>query len=166
MPLRFRPMRPLTASLVLLCVLASGCQVASSGGATAKVRTTSSPAGSRGGAASSVDASPDPNVRYDRSCDYLLGDISGAGYRFIARATLHNTGNVGVRVFVGASWVQVGSADVKRARTVRVPWHSSRVVNFTVPVSQGQIDQLQAGLDAGPVCKVKALIADTFGAVH
>lgn len=112
--------------------------------------------------------SPNPQARYTSSCDYLLGDFSSytrSGFRFIARATVRNTGNIGERVLVRASWVQVGSRDVTRSRTVMVEWSKSRVVNFSVPVGQSNIDEIQAdnGLND---CHVKATIVSTFGVAY
>lgn len=115
-----------------------------------------------------IIASPDPKAKYTSSCDYLLGDFtqSSQGYRFVARATMHNAGNVGVVAGVKASWVQVGAHNVVRSKTVHIPWHGSRAVNFSVVVSQSQIDAIQSGQDAGSICHVKAIVLDSYGVAH
>jgi len=102
---------------------------------------------------------------FTRSCTYVLGNFTSdtpQGFRFIARAGLHNTGNVGIVDRVRASWVQVGSANVTRAKTVRLKVHGRKTVNFTVEVGQDQIDQIQA--DSGlNDCHVGVTIIRTFG---
>lgn len=113
-------------------------------------------------------AKPQPNAKYTQSCDYLLGNFTDTeqGFRFIARASMHNTGNVGVIAIVTASWVQVGSKDVRMSKSVKIPWHGRRVVNFKKVVTEDQINQIQADTNFAHQCSVKATILTTYGKAH
>lgn len=167
------------ATVPLVLVALAGCQATSSGGKTAKVQigsgassgSSSSPSGSQSSAPSapttSAPPAADPHVKFTSSCDYILGNFteSAQGFRFIARASLHNTGNVGAKVAVKASWVQVGSKDITKTKTVVVPFHHGKSVNFTVVVGQDQIDQIQANNGLND-CHVKSTIIGTVGATH
>lgn len=112
-------------------------------------------------------ATPDAKARYTQSCDYLLGNFTDTaqGFRFIARTTIHNTGNVGAVIVAKASWVQVGSKDVTKSKIVRVPWHGRKVVNFSVVVNQDAIDKIQADTGLNN-CHVKATIIKAYGQAH
>lgn len=108
--------------------------------------------------------SPDPEGKYTSDCDYVLGDFTETmhGYRFVADAKLHNTGNVGTVDKVKAVWFLAGGGKVVRSKTVRLHVHRSKRVGFTVPASQDQIDryQSQSGYNN---CKVRVTMIDTFG---
>lgn len=156
---------------LIVLVLIGGIASAVGGGSKSK------PKGHAAGTAPVVGSTPDapapapaptasPDARYTSSCDYVLGDFTentSHGFRFIGRASMHNTGNIGVVVVVKASWVQVGTHNVVRTKRVRLPRGGRKVVNFTVPVSSNQLDAIQAGQDAGSICHVKSTIVNEFG---
>ena len=62
------------------------------------------------------------------------------------------------------SWKQSGTAPVRRARSVRVPFGGRRDVGVTVQVSQNAIDLIQAA--SSPNCTAKVTIIETFGRAH
>lgn len=109
-------------------------------------------------------ADPSPDGTFEDSCDYVLGDFTSNtthGFRFIADATLTNTGNIGTIDVVKAVWFQGGGAKVVKTKTVKLPKGATRRVGFSVPVSQDQIDLIQS-LN-GDDCKVTVTMVDTFG---
>lgn len=105
---------------------------------------------------------PKPKGKFDSVCDYLLGDFteSRSGYRFVADATLKNTGNVGLVVRVVASWDQIGGGPVRARKQARVRTGATRKVGFIVVATSDQINRHQS---AGSGCRVRATIIDTFG---
>jgi hypothetical protein len=112
---------------------------------------------------------PDPKAEYSRSCDYVLGDFSentSTGFRFIAGSDIDNTGNVGIEVELKATFKQLGSDPIVITKKGKVPWNESRSLNVTKPVSQDQIDLIQAAQDAGDICSVEVSINSTFGDPH
>lgn len=105
-----------------------------------------------------------PDGTYTSSCDYVLGDFSDhtpKGFRFVADATLHNTGNVGTVTEVKAVWFQAGGGKVTETKTVRIRPGQHKRVGITKLVGQDEIHLIQA-LD-GDDCKVTASMVDTFG---
>jgi hypothetical protein len=112
----------------------------------------------------SADAPPaaDPAGTYSHSCDYILGDFTNQDYRFVADATIHNTGNIGTVDTVTARWFQAGTKPVVASKTVKVLAGGSKRVGLTEHVTSDQIDLIQA-LGFADNCKVKVTIGDTFG---
>lgn len=107
----------------------------------------------------------EPDGTYRATCDYVLGDFTEytpTGYRLIAQIRMKNTGNVGTDVKASASWVQVGTAPIKRQKVVKIEPGRSKNVNFTVPIGSNEIDLHQAA-DFQKSCKAKATIVDTYG---
>jgi hypothetical protein len=114
----------------------------------------------------SLPAIPNPDAKFSSACDYILGDFSNFtthGFRFIASATIHNTGNIGVVADVKARWVQLGTKPLTDVKTVRIPVGASKHVNFTKPVGQDNIDLIQSAQGSGDICGVKVALTDTFG---
>jgi hypothetical protein len=115
----------------------------------------------------STDAPPSANPAgtYSHSCDYVLGDFSentASGFRFVAQAVIHNTGNIGTVDLVTARWFQAGTSPVVATKTVQVKAGASKRVGLTEQVSQNEIDLIQSlGYDSN--CAVKVSIGDTFG---
>jgi hypothetical protein len=107
---------------------------------------------------------PKPDGKYTSSCHYLLGDFtqSAHGFRFVAHATIHNTGNIGIRARFDATWQQAGGAAIHAAEVVRIPRGRTRDVSLMRVVSQDQIDQIQA-VDSNDECRSKVAIVGTFG---
>jgi hypothetical protein len=114
-----------------------------------------------------ADAPPaaNPAGTYSHSCDYVLGDFSentASGFRFVAQAVIHNTGNIGTVDLVTARWFQAGTSPVVATKTVQVKAGASKRVGLTEQVSQNEIDLIQSlGYDSN--CTVKVSIGDTFG---
>jgi hypothetical protein len=145
------------------------------GGAIGGADTSADPNPTTSGSASplfnspspSADAPPvaDPSGTYSHSCDYVLGDFSdntASGFRFVAQAVIHNTGNIGTVDTVTARWFQAGTSPVVASKTVQVKAGASKRVGLTEEVSQDQIDLIQSlGYDSN--CVVKVTIGDTFG---
>jgi hypothetical protein len=151
-------MRRLALLTTTAAVILTGCQATSSAGHAAKVSTVV--------AGTTPDATPapvaSPSVHYHESCDYILGSGLSLTAKFVARAELHNDGNIGTVDQVKASWVQVGSHDITSTKTVRTPTGSHKVVNFSLLEGQDQISALQAynGLHD---CKIKVTMVRQFG---
>jgi hypothetical protein len=95
----------------------------------------------------------------------VLGDFSentASGFRFVAQAVIHNTGNIGTVDLVTARWFQAGTSPVVATKTVQVKAGASKRVGLTEQVSQNEIDLIQSlGYDSN--CTVKVSIGDTFG---
>jgi hypothetical protein len=111
---------------------------------------------------------PNPDAQYTHSCDYVLGNFQSFtpdGYRFIASASIHNTGNIGVVVKVKAHWVQVGSAPILMTKTATLGINHSTTVNFTKDVGQDNIDLIQAD-ESGDNCGVTVSLLHTFGSAQ
>jgi hypothetical protein len=160
----------LTAIGVIIVLAIIGSVTSHSGGSSGgtSAKTSSSSSSSGGSSGSDQHATPNPAVRYDRSCDYELGPIGSAGFdhaSFVAQVRLHNKGNVGAVVLVSAHWIQVGSADIKKSKTVHVAYEGSRVVNFKVHASQDMIDKIQS-YEGATDCGIKATITDSYGSAH
>ena len=112
---------------------------------------------------------PKPGGTFTSSCDYILGDFSSktaTGYRFVAGATLHNTGNVGTIDRVVATWMQLGTAPIVMKKTIKDPYHGTRTVGFTYPASQDELSLLQAAQNQPNYCTVKDYVVGNFGPVH
>jgi hypothetical protein len=108
---------------------------------------------------------PDPTGEYKLRCDYELGDFGESGdpsqgYRFIAGGTLHNIGNVGIRVRVTYSWKRLGQNALVVKKHYRLRRGETRDVNLTLPVSESDIDAHQS---ADGDCTAKATVLSSFG---
>jgi hypothetical protein len=118
-------------------------------------------------AAERPPAAPVPNANgsFTHNCAYVLGDFSESksGLRFVADATLTNTGNIGILARVTASWAQAGTTSITDERIIRVPYHRSRTVHITRVARSDEIDLQQA---AGGNCNVRVRITGTFGGVY
>jgi hypothetical protein len=103
-----------------------------------------------------------PDGRIESVCDYLLGNFTETrrGYRFVADATVRNTGNVGIVVKLTGTWDQIGGAPVKVVKTVSVPTEGRKIVHLLRVASSDEIDRHQS---ANSRCNVKATIIDSFG---
>lgn len=106
-----------------------------------------------------------PDGEFTSQCDYLLGDFSESesGYRFVAGADMENTGNIGLRVQVAASWTLLGADPVTESREVELEVGQSESVQMTVLATQDQIDAHQS---ANGDCSVDVSITETFGTVQ
>lgn len=110
----------------------------------------------------------DPQGNYSSSCDYLLGDFSSytkSGFRFVADATVKNTGNIGTVNEVKAIWFQAGGKRVVVTKKVQLEPGQRKRVGFTKQVGQDEIDLIQA-LNFDEQCKVVVSMVDTFGDVQ
>lgn len=76
---------------------------------------------------------PTPDGKFTANCSYVLDDFSesASGYRFVADATLRNTGNIGIVARVTATWNQSGSGPMREVKNVKVPYRRNKVVHFT-----------------------------------
>lgn len=84
---------------------------------------------------------------------------------------MKNTGNVGVVLHTRITWPQEGTPPIVARRTVKVPWSHSKVVRFSVPVSNSSnvIDLLQSWQEHHNFrdgCTYNVKIVDTYGPVH
>jgi len=161
----------LGAALLLL----TGCTIASESAAEGtKVKDSTSVESTPEPAAEEDEDSPEPEPEvepspdgtYSSSCDYLLGDFTEytpKGFRFVADATLHNTGNIGTVTKVTAIWFQAGGGKITESKTVKVKAGHNKRVGFLKQVGGDEIDLIQA-ID-GKQCRVAAAIVDTFGPV-
>lgn len=106
-----------------------------------------------------------PDGEFTSQCDYLLGDHSEteSGYRFVAGADLENTGNIGLRVQVVASWSLLGADPLTETRDVELEPGQTDSVQITVVATQDQIDMHQS---ADADCSVEVSITETFGVVQ
>lgn len=112
-----------------------------------------------------VRQDPDPDGDSELQCAYELGDFGESGdpkkgYRFVAGGTLHNTGNIGIRVRVTYQWKLLGRAALTVHKHYRVRRGEDRDVNLTVPVTDADIDAHQ---NAAADCSAKSTIVSTFG---
>lgn len=157
--------------LAMLGGLVAGCGEEGTADQGIRTVTVTAAAGATAPAAEPVVAEPEPadderpDGKYTFRCNYILGDFTSntaGGYRFVADATVTNTGNVGTVSRVTAIWEQIGTEAVKKTKTVRVKAGGKGKVGFTVPVSQEQIDLHQS---ADGECTVRSRIIDTFGPV-
>lgn len=157
--------------LVVAGGLVAGCGEEGSADQDIRTVTVTAAAGATAPATEPVVAEPEPadderpDGKYTFRCNYILGDFTSntpSGYRFVADATVTNTGNVGTISRVTAIWDQVGTEAVKSTKTIRVKAGGKRKVGFTLPVSQEQIDLHQS---ADGECTVRSRIIDTFGPV-
>lgn len=103
------------------------------------------------------EPAPDPSATAERICDYLLDP-----YLFVGQAKIRNTGNVGVKVRLVATWQRLGLDAVRAEKTVRVTTGDTRRVKFDVPAT---VDDIAAHQSAQGECRVKTEIVDTFGAL-
>jgi hypothetical protein len=113
-------------------------------------------------------ATPEPDVEFQFSCDYVLGDFTenpDSGYRFIADANLNNVGNVGAVTKVTATWYLSGGDKVTKSKTVKIAYGvADKRIGFSVPATQDEIDRHQSA--TGETCKIGATVTDTYGAAH
>jgi hypothetical protein len=110
-----------------------------------------------------------PKAEYTSTCDYVLGDFSSNtshGFRFIAGADITNTGNVGITIRLTASFKQLGSRPLVVTKEGQIPYNGKRSIEITKPVSQNELDLIQAAQGGGDICTAKAKIVGTFGPVH
>jgi hypothetical protein len=133
---------------------------------SAQPPTTPAPSTS---AAPTSDAPPTakPDGTYTSSCDYVLGnftDNTRAGFRFIADAQMHNTGNIGTVNVIKAAWFQGGGKALTQSKTVKVPAGHSMRSGITLEGTQDQIDLIQTL--SGKNCKVTVTIVNTYGAAR
>lgn len=102
----------------------------------------------------------DAQGEFEDSCDYLLDFDSG--HTFVASAFLTNTGDVGFKAKVTATWRQANGKHVVDSKTVKVPVGDDQVeVYFEEDASSAQIDRIQS-LETDKQCKVEVEIVDTI----
>lgn len=106
--------------------------------------------------AATIEAAP--AVTSIDSCDYLLQPH----YRFVGQPEITNTGNIDVKVKVDVTWKQVGAKAITRTQYQRINVGETNTVDFDVPASNSQIDQIQA-YEGADNCKVVATTVDIFG---
>jgi hypothetical protein len=111
---------------------------------------------------------PSPDGTFQGACDYTLGDNPSGG---TAVATgdvdVTNTGNIGGVFTVSISWPQQGYDPLKMTKTVKIPAGGENDVQFHMPLTGTQLDNLQnyqTGHDFDSGCKYDATITDTYGA--
>ena len=154
-------------ALLLLALPLSACEIDDTkAGKPIAQKTTDAPA-TNPEADSTYEPPPaaEPDGTFTSNCDYILGDFTNytkSGFRFVADAKLHNTGNVGTIDEVKAIWYQAGGGKIVETKKVRSRPGQTVRVGITKPVGQDQIDLIQS-LDYGDECKVKVTMIDTFG---
>jgi hypothetical protein len=109
-------------------------------------------------------AAPSPDGTYTGSCSYTLGD-NPAGNPGTAVATgevdVVNTGNIGTTDTVTITWPQEGYAPLAMHTVVDVAAGATLAVPFHMPLTSGQLDNLQAyqlGHDDADGCTYSATI--------
>jgi hypothetical protein len=163
--------------VLVVALVAGGCGAGGSTTAAKVAKTvTVTEGGASGGSPSSSSttppvATPDPKGRVSGSCDDLLGNIDentgNMAIWFIADVTLHNTGNIGLKVNAKVVFGQVGSGPVIRVKRIRVKYRHAKTVHFKIPVTQQQESQYQAEANYGNgSCHISGTIMGTFGQAH
>lgn len=111
---------------------------------------------------------PSPNGTAQGACDYTLGNDPADG---TAVATgdvdVTNTGNIGTVVKVSITWPQQGYSPLKMTKTVKIPTGGENDVQFHMPLTSTQLDNLQnwqSGHSGEDGCTYDATITDTYGA--
>jgi hypothetical protein len=108
---------------------------------------------------------PDPDGKFDLTCDYVLGNFEEGpgGYRFIAGGTLENTGNIGIVVRWTTRWSLLGADALRVSELYRLKPGQTKEVKRSVPATQEQIDLHQS---ADGKCKDNVTVSTTFGEVR
>lgn len=152
---------------IALAALAGCGTVASSGSAlpTAHV-TTAVPATS----APAVKTPPAerPDGSYQGACNYTLSDNFSDANAGTATGDIEvtNTGNVGIEVKATITWPQQGYDPLSQTKTVKVPVGGSSDVQFRVPMTMNQVENLQnwqEGHGFKDGCTYSGKIVSTFG---
>lgn len=154
---------PIIAMAVVALALA-GCKVPDdSKSSTAQppdAATSSGPAANNG---------PDAKAKLTGTCDYSLSDTLGGNDTFTAEVDVKNTGNIGIKVKVTASWPQFGFGPLTSHRTVTVPFHKTVTVQLRHSASSEQTLRLQSWQEHHDIkdgCKYDGKILETSGQPH
>lgn len=112
-------------------------------------------------------ALPEPDGKYELTCDYELGDfgesgVPDAGYTFIGGDTIENTGNIGIKTEVTYKWRLLGRGSLVERQTYKLRPGREKDVDILVPVTDADIDAHQS---ADGDCKTSVEMVDTFGRV-
>lgn len=157
---------PIAATLTVLTL--AGCQLPDdSKSSSARPPAASSP--STRSSSPAANNGPDPKAKLTGTCDYSLSDTLGGRDTFTAEIDVKNTGNIGVKVKVSASWPQFGFAPLKSTRTVTVPYHKTVTVQLRHSATSTQTLRLQSWQehhDMEDGCKYHGEILETAGQLH
>lgn len=111
---------------------------------------------------------PSPDGTFQGACDYTLGSdpVNGTAVA-TGDVTVTNTGNIGTIDKVSISWPQQGYSPLTMTKTVRVPVGGENDVQFHMPLTSTQLDNLQNWQmgHTSDGCKYNASIIGTFGSV-
>jgi hypothetical protein len=88
-------------------------------------------------------------------------DHTSTGFRFIADALMHNTGNIGTVNVIKAVWFQAGGRSLTQTKKVKVASGHSLRAGITLPGTQDQIGLIQS--ISGKNCRATVSIVDTYG---
>ena len=113
---------------------------------------------------------PSPNGTYHGACDYNLGSnpVSGTAVA-TGDVQVSNTGNIGTHLHVKITWPQQGYAPLAASKDIRLKPGGSKDVQFHLPLTQGQLSNLQnwqTGHNYADGCTYKATITGTFGSAR
>jgi hypothetical protein len=117
--------------------------------------------------ASPTPAEPSPNGTYQGSCNYTLGSdpVNGTAVA-TGDVQVTNTGNIGTITQVKITWPQQGYAPLAMSKTVRLAAGENQDVQFHMPLTSDQLDNLQnwqSGHSFQDGCTYNATITGTFG---
>jgi hypothetical protein len=120
---------------------------------------------------SAPPAAPNPEGKYQGSCDYTLSSNIYGKDHLIGEIDIHNTGNIGTIDHVRITWPQEGYAPIVATRTVRTKPGEHLAVRFHIPVSSSGnvITQLQSWQESHGMrngCTYKVTETGTFGIVQ
>lgn len=112
---------------------------------------------------------PDATAKLTGTCDYSLSDTMDGRDTFTAEVHVKNTGNIGIKIRVTASWPQFGFGPLKSNKTVTVPYRKTVTIRFQHPASSEQTLRLQSWQehhDMKDGCDYKGKILETSGQPH
>jgi hypothetical protein len=111
-----------------------------------------------------------PNGTVTGSCDVSLSDNSVSGQDYLtADVQVQNTGNLGAVIKVTVGWPQQGFDDIKKSKTVHVPFGATKTVHLNHPASSQQIRNFQdaeLASSGNDVCHYRGDLVGTFGPVQ
>jgi hypothetical protein len=111
-----------------------------------------------------------PNGTVSGSCDVSLSDNFQSGQDYLtADIDVQNTGNVGEVIKVTVGWPQQGFNDIKKSKTVHVPFGATKTVHLNYPASTQQISNfqdVQLASSSNDVCHYRGDLVSTYGPVH
>jgi hypothetical protein len=112
---------------------------------------------------------PNPETEVTGTCDYSLSDTSGGQNFFTGEAGVKNTGNIGLKVRVTATWPQYGFDPLSVKKTISVDYKQTVTMRFRRPASPTQTLRYQSWQERHEYksgCTYKGKILSTYGGVR